>query len=113
MSQILPQRGAGLGSVSVVKVKLEGLNIYRSRDKWYVYLRATGEALIKKFDGDRADLEREMAKPDFIANYNRPRKRAAAVAAGEFPITTLGGLVHWLRTATLTKKMPLHPMLAR
>jgi hypothetical protein len=88
----------------VVKVKLEGLNIYRSRGKWYVYLRATGEALIKKFDGDRADLEREMAKPDFIGKYNRPRKRAAAVAAGEFPITTLGGLVHWFTNGDIDKK---------
>ena len=46
----------------MVKVKLEGLNIYRSRGKWYVYVRATGEALIKGLDGDRADLERKQAR---------------------------------------------------
>ncbi len=63
----------------VNKVKLEGLNIYRSRGKWYVYLRATGEALIKNFDGERADLEREMARPGFIAAYNRPRRPGALV----------------------------------
>ena len=28
----------------MAKVKLEGLNIYRSRGRWYVYRRATGEA---------------------------------------------------------------------
>jgi hypothetical protein len=77
----------------VVKVRLEGLNIVRARGKWYVYRRATGEALIKGFEGDRAELEREMAKPDFVSTYNRPRKRAKA--ACDFPITTLGGLVHW------------------
>jgi hypothetical protein len=63
----------------VVRVKLEGLNVYRSRGKWYVYLRATGEAPIKGFDGDRAELGREMAKPDFIAAYNRPRRSLRAI----------------------------------
>jgi hypothetical protein len=105
MGQILPRRSGVLGSGSVVnKVKLEGLNIYRSRGKWYVYLRATGEALIKNFDGERADLEREMARPGFIAAYNRPRKRAAAVAVGDLPMTTLGGLVHWFTNGDIDKK---------
>jgi hypothetical protein len=81
-----------LGSV-VVRVKLEGLNIYRARGKFYVYRRSTGEALIKGFDGEHADLDREMAKPAFVELYNRPRKRIAA--ASDLPMTTLGGLVHW------------------
>jgi hypothetical protein len=86
----------------VTKVKLEGLNIYPSRGKWYVYRRATGEALIKGFEGDRAALLRAMAGPDFVAVYNRPRKRA--VAAGELPITTLGGLVHWFTNGDIDRK---------
>jgi integrase len=77
----------------VVKVKLEGLNIYRSRGKWYVYVRATGEALIKGFDGDRADLERKLASPEFIASYNRPRTRTRP--ANTFAVDTLGGFINW------------------
>jgi hypothetical protein len=88
----------------VVRVKLEGLNVYRSRGKWYVYLRATGEALIKGFDGDRAELGREMAKPDFIAAYNRPRKRAASIAASDLPMSTLGGLVYWFTNGDIDRK---------
>jgi len=86
----------------VARVKLEGLSIYRARGKWYVYRRSTGEALIKGFEGERADLDREMARPDFIATYNRPRKRAAA--ASDFPITTLGGLIHWFTNGDVDRK---------
>lgn len=56
----------------MIKIKLEGLNIYRARGKWYVYHRATGEALIRNFVGERADLERKLASPEFVAIYNRP-----------------------------------------
>jgi hypothetical protein len=77
----------------VVKVKLEGLNIYCSRGNWYVYVRATGEALIKGFDGNRADLERKLASPEFIASYNRPRTRTRT--ANTFAIDTLGGFINW------------------
>jgi hypothetical protein len=77
--QVPSQLDGVSGSVSVVKVKLEGLNVYRSRGKWYVYVRATGEALIKGFDGDRADLERKLPSPEFIASYNRPRSRTRPV----------------------------------
>lgn len=86
----------------MVKVKLEGLNVYQSRGKWYVYRRATGEALLKGFVGDRTDLERELAGPAFVAAYNRPRKRAAA--AGDLPITTLGGLVHWFTNGDIDRE---------
>jgi hypothetical protein len=86
----------------VVKVKLEGLKIVRARGKWYVYVRATGEALVKGLDCGRAELQRKMAKPEFLAAYNRPRK--GAVPAGEFPITTLGGLVHWFTNGDIDRK---------
>jgi hypothetical protein len=85
----------------VAKVKLEGLNIYRARGKWYVYRRSTGEALIKGFEGDRADLDREMARPDFIEAYNRPRKRLEA--AGDLPLEALGGFVNWFTNGDIDR----------
>jgi integrase len=86
----------------VARVKLQGLNIYQSRGNWYVYRRATGEALIKGFEGERADLDREMAKPDFIAAYNRPRKRVAP--ASELGMNTLGGLIFWFTNGDIDRK---------
>jgi hypothetical protein len=83
-------------------VRLEGLNIYRARGKWYVYRRATGEALIKGFEGERADLDREMAMPDFIAAYNRPRKRVAPTS--ELGMNTLGGLIYWFTNGDIDRK---------
>jgi integrase len=85
----------------VARVKLQGPNIYLSRGKWYVYRRATGEALIKGFEGERADLDREMAKPDFIAAYNRPRK--SLEAASNMPIETLGGFVNWFTNGDIDR----------
>jgi integrase len=90
-----------LESGSVVKVKFEGLNIYRSRGKWYVYQRSTGEALIRNFDGDRTDLERKLASPEFIAAYNRPRTRARP--ANTFAIETLGGFIHWFTNGDIDR----------
>jgi hypothetical protein len=93
MGQIRPL-GVGLGRGSVAKFDLwDGLNIYRSRGKWYVYHRATGDALLRGFVGDRADLKRKLKSPEFIATYNRPRLRARP--AKTLPIETLGGFVHW------------------
>ena len=86
----------------VARVKLQGLNIYQARGKWYVYRRATGEALIKSFEGERADLDREMAKPDFIAAYNRPRKRVAPTS--ELGMNTLGGLIYWFTNGDIDRK---------
>jgi len=77
----------------VVTVRLEGLNIVRARGRWYVYPRGGGSALIKGFEGSRADLERKLAEPDFIQTYNRPRLLRRL--ASEFPIEAMGGFVHW------------------
>lgn len=75
-----------------VRVKLDGLNVVRSRGKWYVYHRDTKSALLKGFVGSRADLERRLAMPDMVATYNarrvRDRKRT-------YPADTLGGLIQW------------------
>jgi integrase len=75
----------------VVKVKLEGLKIASARGKYYVYVRATGEALIKGFKGDKAALLRRLAMPDMIGAYNVRRKRDPQ----SYPEQTLGWLVAW------------------
>jgi hypothetical protein len=77
----------------VFSVKLNGLQIFEQRGKWYVYRRATGEALIRGFVGDRAKLDRLLESAEFLAAYNRPR--IAKKEARQFGSDTLGGLVHW------------------
>lgn len=76
----------------VVKVKLEGLNIVRARGKYYVYLRDSGEALLRGFEGSREDLNKRLAAVDMIDRYNRRRKRDLTKT---FPEGTLGGLIQW------------------
>lgn len=76
----------------VVKVKLEGLNVVKARGKWYVYVRDTGDALLRGFDGSKADLVKRLAEPDLIAAYNGRRKRDLARSYAE---GTLGALVEW------------------
>jgi hypothetical protein len=58
-----------------------------------VYRRETGEPLIKGFIGSRAELLQKLEDPEFIQVYYRPRllKRRA----GDFPIESLGGFIHW------------------
>jgi integrase len=75
----------------VVKVRLAGLKIVRARGKYYVYVRATGEALLKGFDGDKAELVKRLAMPDMIGAYNIRRKRTPQT----YPEKTLGWLVSW------------------
>ncbi len=76
----------------VVSVKLEGLNIVRARGKYYVYVRETGEALLRGFDGDRAALERRLGETDMLDAYNRRRKRDLKRT---YPDGTLGWLIQW------------------
>jgi integrase len=75
----------------VVKVKLAGLKIVRARGKYYVYVRATGETLLKGFEGDKAELVKRLSKPDMLGAYNVRRKRAPKSYAEK----TLGWLVAW------------------
>lgn len=75
----------------MVKVRLAGLKIARSRGKYYVYVRATGDALLTGFKGNKADLLKRLAMPDMIGAYNVRRKRDPK----SFPEKTLGWLVHW------------------
>lgn len=81
----------------MVKVQLEGLKIARGRGKYYVYVRATGEPLLKGFEGDMAALRKRLAMPDMIGAYNVRRKRDPKT----YPERTLGWLVHWF-----TKECP-------
>jgi integrase len=78
----------------VVKVHLEGLKIAHARGKYYVYVRSTGEVLIKGFDGDMPALRKRLAMPDMLGAYNVQRKRDPK----SYPEKTLGWLVHWFTT---------------
>src|SRR5215510_8842631 len=79
----------------VINVRLRGLNIVKGRkpNTWFVYPRKGGAPLIKGFVGTKEELLKKLAEPDFIQTYNRPRvlKRLA----GDFPMETLGGFIHW------------------
>jgi integrase len=75
----------------VVKVRLEGLKIARARGKYYVYVRATGDVLLKGFEGDKAALLKRLAMPDMLGAYNVRRKRDPK----SYPEKTLGWLVAW------------------
>src|SRR6267143_1494886 len=93
MVRIPPRRNGGLGRRSVLKVKLSGLKIAHARGKYYVYLRATGETLLRGFDGDKEALLRRLSMPDMLTDYNRPRVRARR--AETFSVETLGGFINW------------------
>lgn len=75
----------------MVKVRLQGLKIARARGKYYVYVRSTGEALLKGFEGSKDDLRKRLAMPDLIGAYNVRRKRDPK----SYPEKTLGWLVAW------------------
>jgi integrase len=72
-------------------VKLEGLKVYLVKGKWYVYVRATGKALIKGFDGKKPALIKLLQTPAMTSSYNATRYRDAK----SYPEHTLGWLVAW------------------
>lgn len=78
----------------VVKVQLRGLNVRQSRGKWYVSIRATGDSLLKGFEGDRKALNARLEDDDILAKYTRlkTRDRSPVYAEG-----TLGDLVRWFK----------------
>lgn len=80
----------------MVKVRLQGLKIARARGKYYVYVRATGEALLKGFEGNKDDLRKRLAMPDMIGAYNIRRKRDPK----SYPEKTLGWLIAWFTDPT-------------
>ena len=75
----------------MVAVKLSGLKIARSKGRYYVYVRATGEAIVKGFDGDKTALLKHLASPAMLGTYNAKRRREKR----EYPERTLGWLVAW------------------
>ena len=79
----------------VVTVKVTGLNIVKSRGKWYVYVRDTGERLLGPIEGSKDDVKARIAQKDFVAKWNnrRPEKKTPAYGEG-----TLGNLVLWYET---------------
>jgi integrase len=81
----------------VVKVRLKGLKIARARGKYYVYVRSTGHALLKGFEGNNAALLRRLADPDLIGAYNARRNRGPV----SYPERTLGWLVAWFTNPDL------------
>jgi integrase len=76
----------------VVKVKLSGLKITKGRGKYYVYRRDSGVAIVRAFEGSKAELLKRLAMPDAIGAYNTGRKRTKAAA---YPEHSLGWLVAW------------------
>lgn len=89
----------------VAKVRLRGLNTVRSRGRWYVYRRATGECLLAGFEGTKDDLQKHMERAEFLEAYNKPRIDRSN---REYPPESLGGLVHWWTTEApeFAKLMP-------
>lgn len=79
----------------MVKVKLEGLNIVKSKGRFYVYVRETKEKLLSGFKGSRADLLRHMESREFIAKYNAKRPKEEIQKHGE---GTLGAAIEWFTT---------------
>jgi integrase len=76
----------------VVNVKMRGLKVYEAvNGHWYVYVRATGEALLKNFKGSKNDVLKLLETPEMMGAYNAKRARAARV----YPAQTLGWLVAW------------------
>lgn len=83
----------------VIKVKLKGLKIAHSRGKYYVYVRATGDILLKGFEGNKEELEHRLAMPDMLGAYNIRRKRENQT----YPDKTLGKLVHWFTIGDISR----------
>lgn len=76
----------------VVRVRMKGLNIVKGRGKFYVYIRDTGDCLVKGFEGSRDDLLKHLASPEILQKHNSHalRKLKSKYADG-----TLGALVAW------------------
>lgn len=78
----------------VVTVRLEGLNIVKSRGRWYVYPRKGGKALLSGFEGTREQLMERLGEPDMLGVYNGSRKRNLTRT---YPEGSLGSLIAWFK----------------
>ena len=91
----------------VVKVPLRGLKIVRSRGKWYVYHRASGDAIVRGFDGSRNDLTEHATL--CIGNLLGLRKLArlhATVAKHTVLSSEKGGALCHLQFRSVTVTVP-------
>jgi hypothetical protein len=80
----------------VVRVKIVGLKIARNgAGRYYVYVRGSGRAILRGFEGDREALMRRLGEPDMLTLYNAHRKRDLNRVYAE---GTLGALVAWFQT---------------
>jgi integrase len=78
----------------VVRVRLRGLKIARNpKGLYYVYIRATGECLLRAFAGDKAALLRRLEEPDIVGAHNVQRHRERGPKS--YPERSLGWLVAW------------------
>jgi hypothetical protein len=85
------------------KVMLKGLNIRRNdTGKWYVSVRANGATLIKGFSGSRAELDRVMAKPEFLDLYANGRDKKKSRT---YPTGTFGALIDWYEALDAWKNL--------
>lgn len=78
----------------VTTVKLAGLNRRQSRGKWYVSIRATGDSLVRGFEGTAAELDVRLAEPEVLRAYAVHIGRSRARV---YPDGTLGNLVAWFK----------------
>lgn len=74
----------------VVRVRLKGLKLVRARGKWYVYHRASGDAIVRGFEGSRDDLIANLETTESLGAYNSRRVRTLP-----YQEQTLGWLVNW------------------
>lgn len=79
------------------KVPLPGLNIRRSRGKWYVSQRAGGPSFVKGFVGSNRQLLAHLATPEVMDLYQETRVRPLKTRKA-YPEGTLGELADWYRS---------------
>lgn len=84
----------------MTKVRLKGLSIYQRRGKWYAYYRSNGKALVKGFEGTRADLDKHLATPGVLNFYSEIADLPRVKGFG-----TLGGLIDFYKTKDKWKKL--------
>lgn len=86
----------------MVKVRLKGLKIVRSKGRYYVYRRDTGAKIVNAFEGTTEALRKRLAMPDMLGAYNAGRKRPKDSTYSE---GSLGWLVKWFTNSDGFKKL--------
>ncbi|MTH96535.1 tyrosine-type recombinase/integrase [Roseibium sp. RKSG952] len=84
----------------MTKVRLKGLSVYQRRGKWYAYIRANRKALVKGFEGSRADLDKHLSTPAILKLYGELAEQPKQRGFG-----TLGGLFEYYKTKDRWKNL--------